>query len=129
MRISIFGNPDLKKDAIPIAIMPLLQKKFPDLEFVHQDPNEIGKPLDNPWIIIDTVIGLPGVRLITDLSTIAVKKRVSMHDYDLSMHLTLLKKIDPTLEIRIIGVPPDTSHEEAIKEVTTLLSSLLPRND
>jgi len=124
MIISIFGNPDLAQDAMPIALLPALRKEFPDIEFIHQDPNELGQAPSNPWIIIDTVKGLKKVTVIDDIDSIKVKHRVSMHDYDLSMHLALVKKIDPNLQIRIIGIPMGMGKEDVSGEVVKILDEL-----
>jgi len=40
MTVSVFGNPDLPEDAMPVALIPELRKRFPNITFVHQDPNE-----------------------------------------------------------------------------------------
>ncbi|MEK7583631.1 MAG: hypothetical protein AAB490_00155 [Patescibacteria group bacterium] len=124
-QVSVFGNPDLPADAMPVSLLPELRKRFPDIEFIHQDPNEDCTPPESPWIIIDTVKGIPGVRLITDADLIQVKKRLTLHDYDLGMHLTLLKKIYPKLQLRIIGIPLGSSREEVLPEVVRLLSAAL----
>lgn len=121
--VTVFGNPDLPEDAMPIVLLPELRKKFPRIEFVHQDPNEDCRPPENPWYIIDTVKGIPGVRLVTDTDLIQVKKRLTMHEYDLGMHLTLLKKIQPDLEIRIIGIPINGKRDDIVEGVSNLLAS------
>lgn len=160
LRVSVFGNPDLALDAMPIALLPELRKRFPGIEFMHQDPNEdcfppgmaapqlrsghstpIGSKLradarsedhERPrrnvegveWWIIDAVKGIDRVRLITEADLLEVKKRLSMHDYDLGMHLTLLKKIHPELRLRIIGVPIGSKPDEVMPEITRLLANI-----
>lgn len=125
LRVSVFGNPDLPMDAMPIALLPELRKRFPDIEFIHQDPNEECKPLGDTWWIIDAVKGIDKVRLITEADIIKVNKRVSVHDYDLGMHLTLLKKIYPLLKLRIIGVPMGSKTSDVLRDVTVMLSAAL----
>ena len=123
MRISVFGNPDLPADALPVSLIPELKQQFPDIEFVHQDPNEDCEPLGSPWVIIDTVKGLPGVRIIKDIELLKHKKTLTMHDYDLGLHLVLLKKIHPDLAIRIIGVPAGYDPRQALEEIAAILKS------
>lgn len=161
LRVSVFGNPDLPMDAMPIVLLPELRKQFPDIEFIHQDPNEecfppdmvaprpssghstpIGSKLradarsedrERPrrnvegveWYIIDAVKGIDRVRLITETDIIKVNKRLSMHDYDLGMHLTLLKKIYPELKLRIIGVPLASKPSDILPDVVEMLSTAL----
>ena len=135
LRVSVFGNPDLPMDAMPIVLLPELRKRFPNIEFIHQDPNEEclppealakgGKPLGDTWWIIDAVKGIDKVRLITETDIIQINKRLSMHDYDLGMHLTLLKKINPELKLRIIGVPLGSKTSDILPDVVTFLSAAL----
>ncbi|MBI4090821.1 MAG: hypothetical protein HY422_02250 [Candidatus Komeilibacteria bacterium] len=128
LKVSVFGNPDLPMDAMPIALLPELRKQFPDIEFIHQDPNEECRPLGDTWYIIDAVKGIDKVRLITEMDIIKVSKRLSMHDYDLGMHLTLLKKIYPQLKLRIIGVPIGNKPADILPDVVEMLSSALREN-
>ena len=129
MQISIFGNPDLPIDAIPVVLIEPLRKAFPDIEFIHQDPNEECVPPEaakkggEPWHIIDSVKGISNVTIITDLDLLQIKKRLTMHDYDLGMHLTLLKKIYPDLKINIIGVPQLMEKKEALQKVAHILKT------
>jgi len=108
---------------MPISLISALRRRFPDIEFIHQDPNEECKPLGDTWHIIDAVKGIDKVRLITDTDLIQVKKRLTLHDYDLGMHLTLLKKIYPKLQLRIIGIPLGGTEESVLPDVISLLST------
>lgn len=130
MRVSVFGNPDLPFDAVASGLIPDLQKKFPDVEFIHQDPNEECAPPETaagggePWIIIDAVKGVDRVTVIEDTKLIETQQRISMHDYDLGMHLTLLKKINPDLKIKIIGIPLGAHAAEILNDVIVVLAAL-----
>ncbi|OGY91948.1 MAG: hypothetical protein A3B30_01755 [Candidatus Komeilibacteria bacterium RIFCSPLOWO2_01_FULL_52_15] len=180
MTVSVFGNPDLPEDAMPVALIPELRKRFPNITFVHQDPNEECTPPETvvprlrsrsilsgeaarpqsrmaghstaaskgsesrdatrdgdherrpdgnraavEWWIIDAVKGISDVRLITEKDIIEVKRRLTMHDYDLGMHLTLLKKIYPKLQLRIIGIPFGAPPATVLPDVTNFLSTAL----
>ncbi len=111
MTVTIFGNPLLKDDSLPLRVLPDLQKRFPEITFEVKDPTEECMPPENPWWIIDTVKGIKEVTLFESLKDFEAKlkavSRVSLHDFDLGFHLLLLKKINPDFEVRIIGVPPE----------------------
>ncbi len=130
MRISIFGNPDYEPDALPIKLLPYLKKRFPNVEFVITDPNELGIPDEKEWYIIDAVKGLSEIKLLSleDLKK-PRKNRVSMHDFDLAMHLFWLNKIKKDLRVKIIGIPPSLSLDAALEGTIKILANLLPENE
>ena len=52
------------------AIGLKLRRRFPDIRFVVEDPNEIDLPKHGKWVILDTVRGLErcrGFRSMTSL--------------------------------------------------------------
>ena len=123
MKISVFGNEDLPEDSLPVKLIPELKKEFPKYEFIHQDPTEdVLPPGEKEWIIIDTVEGIDTVKLFDDVKKINSPRRVSLHDYDLAMHLSLIKKLYPDIKIRIIGVPQMGDEQEILKDVVGILS-------
>lgn len=130
MKISVFGNPDLEIDFLPIKILPELRKKFPDFEFVVEDPNELTAPESNNWLIIDTVFGLKKTTLLTleDLKR-KQKSRLSAHSFDLTAHLFWIKKIQPKLRINIAGVPPAMEESEAVEGISRILANLFPKSE
>jgi hypothetical protein len=129
MKISIFGNPDLETDNLPVKLLPKLRERFPKLEFNVEDPNELDIPEITEWTIIDTVVGIGQVKLlITDDLKKIPKNRVSMHGFDLGTHLFWLEKIKPGMEIKIIGIPPTISENEAVEGISKILASLLPKS-
>ena len=94
-KIYIFGNLLVKKDSLPLSLLSELKKAFPKVEFQIVDPNENFPPNDEKnLIIIDTVFGIKKSQIL-DLDDFQLIKKtpVSPHDYDLLMHLLLLKKI------------------------------------
>lgn len=122
MRISVFGNPDLPGDNLPLRLAVHLRQHFPQHEFIHQDPHEECRPVEKEeWWIIDTMRGIDEVKLFTDISKIKSPRWLSMHDYDLSMELRLVKKIYPDLRIRIIGIPEGADWRAALQAVINLL--------
>ena len=63
--------------------------------------------------------------LVGDLEKIEQSKIYSMHDFDLSITLKLLKKINAIDSVRIIAIPPDYVEEKAVEETAEIISSLL----
>ncbi len=103
--IYIFGNILLDFDNTPIKLIPELQKEFPDINFVHQDPNENIHPENKKLFIIDTIEGIDEVKLLDDINKIELSPSCSMHDFDLGFNLKLLQKIGLLNSVLIFGVP------------------------
>lgn len=106
---------------MPIRLLPQLRKQFPSVEFIVTDPNENFPPEGEQDIIIfDTVKGIEKstVLELADLEKTG-KTPVSPHDYDLLMHLLLLKKLKKIKQVTIIGVPPlyDRTKVASIKKL------------
>lgn len=107
MKIYIFGNPLLPNDSLPIKWKGRLQEAFPKIIFELVDPNENFPRMGlRNLIILDTVIGIKKP-MILDLDDFEKNKKspVSPHDYDLLLHLLLLKKLKKIDSLKIIGVP------------------------
>lgn len=119
-RVFVFGNINLDNDSLPLRIMPKLQEKFPDIEFEVRDPNEEWN-VPEEFIIIDTVIGIKGVKVFNTLDKFLSAPRVSMHDFDFLTNLQYLTKLGKIKKIKIIGIPPDMEESEAIKKVSATL--------
>lgn len=127
LRILVFGNPLVKEDALPLELLPDLQREFPNLEFVEFDAAEdLEKEVrDGELLIIDSVKGLDRVRLITDIGCISTSKIYTMHDFDLGMTLKLLKKMGMLKGVKIFGVPTSYGKKKAMKELKKLLGKFL----
>lgn len=124
MKISVFGNPDLPQDSLAFRLIPHLQRILPSAEFIHQDPQEqILPPRESVWWIIDVVKNISKVQLITNLDQIKNTKTVSLHDYDLATELKLIKKIFPSITIKIVGVPSQGSVEKIAEEVAKIITN------
>ena|SRR3989344_5283581 len=123
MKIYIFGNPLIKEDSLPIKIIPELKKAFPDILFEVVDPNENFPPAnEKDLIIIDTVRGLkkPKIFGLNDLQEIQ-KSPNSPHDYDLGLHLLILKKLNKIKSVKILGIPIKIREIKAIKWIKEVL--------
>lgn len=128
MKIYIFGNPLVAEDSLPIHILPQLKKQFPDIHFIVVDPNENFPPEgEQDLIILDTVKGISEVTLL-DYSDLALieKSPVSPHDYDLLLHLLLLKKMKKINKVKIVGIPQNNMNKKALfTDVAELIDTLL----
>ena len=124
--VSVFGNPDLQLDSVPVQLVPKLRRQFPNVRFVVEDPNEIDLPKHGKWVILDTVRGLERVSWLS-VDDIARSRNAGMtaHDYDLSTLLLLAKKLDASFEPNILGVPEGMSEERALSEVIRELMKVL----
>lgn len=109
------GNPAVEGDNLPYKLLPKLHHAFPTITFIEIDPTESFIPEDGS-IIIDTVQGISDVRWFENLDNFLETKRVSVHDYDLGLHLKLLQKLHKT-QVRILGIPQGKSIEDIVPEV------------
>ncbi len=120
MKITVFGNPDLEIDNLPVRLLPKLRGVFPDIAFEVEDPNNLDLPDIPPgeeWIIMDTVAGIPDVSWLTIEDIAKPMGRLTAHDYDLASYLLLAKKALGPLPIRILGIPMGMEEDAAIKGV------------
>lgn len=119
--IWIFGNPDLKQDSLPLNILPQLQKKLPDTEFIVKDPNEEWD-LPKHLTIIDTIHDLKKITTFTSLKDFAIVPRLTMHDFDLLTNLRWLSKLNKLPPFTIIGIPLKEKEDAAIKKIVSILN-------
>lgn len=109
-KIYVFGNPLVEIDFIPLKIVEKLKDEFPDLVFEAVDPNENFPPDgEKDLTILDTVMGIkePTLLDLNDFDRPGGRKKtpISPHDYDLLLHLLLLRKMRKIRNVKIIGVP------------------------
>lgn len=119
-QVFVFGNINLDNDSLPLRMIPKLQEKFPDIKFEVRDPNEEWE-VPEEFVIIDTVIGIKGVKVFETLDKFLSAPRVSMHDFDFLTNLQYLSKLGKIKKIKIIGMSPDMKENEAIKKVSAIL--------
>jgi len=131
MTIYVFGNELVESDSLSLILTPLLQKQFPTVQFIIEDPNANFPPSRerNP-IIIDCVQGLSSVLIIQIHDLVEMKKTpISPHDYDLLFHIHLLKKMNKIDSAYIIALPQYADREVALKETISIITTLLLRNE
>jgi Ni,Fe-hydrogenase maturation factor len=123
MKIYIAGNKLLNEDSLPLRIVSLLKKEFPEISFEELDPSE-NLPSDN-LVIIDTVMGIKGVKVFSDLDSFSSNVIYSPHDYDFLFELKLNKKLGKLKKVRIIGVSPDLNEEDAFEKIKNEIRKLI----
>ncbi len=120
MKIFVFGNQRVKRDSLPLRILPKLRQRFPKIQFIKADPTELLDYRGDVWIL-DTAEGINDIVVINDFNKLNLPKRFSAHDYDLAMDLSLIKRLGKVDKIRIIALPMGMKEEKAIKKGTSLL--------
>ena len=124
MKITVFGNPDLEIDNLPIRLLLRLREVFPDVEFEMEDPNNLDLPDIAPgeeWIIMDAVAGIREVCWLAVEDIATPTAHLTAHDYDLASYLLLAKKALGTLPIRILGIPMAMSEDTAFDAIVAIL--------
>lgn len=120
MKIYCIGNALIKNDSLPLRLIPVLQKEFPQFEIIEADPNENFIPEDGS-IIIDMAIGIDTITWLDSIDTLSSPSTVSLHDYDLGFHLQFLKKIGKLNKIRILAIPQSADDAVVGREIVTML--------
>ena len=122
MKIFVVGNALVDEDSLPLKLLPLLQKEFPQIEFIEFDPTENFPEELDEICMIDTVKGIKRPQVFTDIDVFINKKGVSMHDFDLAWEMKLLKKTGKLKNIYIIGIPSDGNLNEVFYLCCQLIS-------
>ena len=124
--IYILGNPNFEQDSLPLRLLPKLQSSLPNFQFIHLDPTE-NLPEESHLVLIDTVLGLKEVKTLSenDLNKIQSSPNYSLHDFDLSFSLKLMKKLNKIQKVTIIGVPSDYEENKALKEIKEIVNKII----
>ena len=123
MKLLVFGNILVEKDNLALKLIPKLQKSFPNIEFKELDPTEnLEKEVEDGKLrILDVAEGIKGVRVIDSLNKLSIMKSCSMHDFDLTYNLKLLKKIGKLRNVDIIVVPVGFNPDKAFFQLQLIL--------
>ena len=124
-KVLIFGNPLLEQDSLPLRLIGKLRERFPDIEFKEFDPSENLEKEGRDLNIIDTVESIDKVVVITDIDRIKTQRLYSMHDFDLSYALKLLRKLKLLDSVRIFGVPMGIKEKDALEQLSALINSAI----
>jgi len=104
-QILVFGNPLVPSDSLALRILPALRKKFPQIDFIELDGIDDLQDYGRDLVILDVAKGIRKVSIVKDLDDLELPRVISMHDFDLSWNLKILKKAGMIDSVRIIAVP------------------------
>ena len=123
-KILVFGNPLSRMDSAAVKIARKLSKKFPNISFVRFDTSEDLEAECPNLIILDAVVGLQNARIVTLEELELSAKPLSLHGFDLTWSLLLLKKLGRLRTATIIGVPAKKPAKESLPQVEKLIRRL-----
>lgn len=123
-----FGNPYLKEDNLAVRIADIIIKdKIPNTKIVKcVSPDEILRYMDKKFIIFDVVKGAKDIMIIDNIDRLKSRSIVSLHDFDLSFFLKLMKETGKIKQLTIIGIPQEGDINSIKKKVKKEIISLLP---
>jgi len=124
MNIYVFGNPDVSYDTIALSVAKRLRRQMQKVHFIIHNPHEDLAPQERDLIIMDCAQGIKKVVLIEDLDALALTPSATLHDFDITFQLKLLKKIGKIDTVKIIAIPQDMDVSLACKQVKEILHRL-----
>jgi len=124
MRVLVFGNPLSSADSAAVKAAARLEGKMPGVEFVRFDTSEDLEHEGESPIILDVVAGLSKPRLVLLSELELAAKPLSLHGFDLTWSLLLLKKLGRLREATIIGVPPKMPLKESLPAIEKLIKKI-----
>lgn len=118
-RVLVFGNPFLEVDSLAVDVATRLT--IPGVEFkVTAELNDL---LEQEYdCILDVAYGVPRVVTIDDPDMLVEHPLMSLHDYDVSFFIKLMRKLGKLDKVTIIAIPVGYDIDLAIFEVASLLS-------
>ena len=122
-KILVFGNPYLKEDNLAVKVGERLNVKGFKLVQCSKPDDLLNHDL-NSSIILDVARGIDTVTLFDDVDSLEFSVIFSLHDFDLSYFLKLLKETGRLERINIIGIPQMYGEEKAVAEVMNLVKRL-----
>lgn len=122
--VYVVGNAVDPRDRFPMRLLPSLRHHFPEIAFLPFDPTEEFPPHTPHLVLIDTVEGISRVTLFSDTDEFSFSPRVSVHDYDLPIHLSLLKKLGKLEKLTIVGIPTSGDRKNVLSDLSVVLSSI-----
>jgi len=123
-KILVFGNPYLKEDNLAVKIGKKLEGK--GFEVVNcSSPDCLLQHDMEKSIILDVAKGIDQITFFDDIDSLEFSVIFSLHDFDLSFFLKLLKETGKLKKARIIGIPQGYDEKKAVEEVKRLMRSLV----
>ena len=120
--VLVFGNPYLKEDTLALRIANSLH-----LEGVRFKISENVNDLlaEDYQAIMDVAYGVPRVVLLEDLDKLREHRLLSLHDYDVTFFLKLMKAMGRLGQVKIIAIPVHEDQERASRDVAAILQELM----
>jgi Ni,Fe-hydrogenase maturation factor len=119
-KILVFGNPYLKEDNLAVKIGKQINLK--GFKVINcSKPDDLLNHDINKSIILDVAKGIDQITLFDDIDSLEFSVIFSLHDFDLSYFLNLLKETGKLEKANIIGIPADYDEEKAVNEVKQLI--------
>jgi len=116
MNVYVFGNEYLGEDSLAASV-----SKYLHANIVHcRSPEDLLEADDETITILDVAQGATKP-VIIKLEQLKTRSLMSMHDFDLSFFLNLMKELGQEKHIRIIGIPQQGNPVEIAREVQDLL--------
>lgn len=111
----VFGNEFIKEDALAHEVANHFNTSA---KVIHcSSPEFLLETKEQDLLILDVVENIKKPILIEDISELASRTILSLHDFDLGYILQLLDKLGKKKNIKIIGIPPAGNAEEIAEEV------------
>ena len=126
-KVLVFGNRLVKKDNLPLKLVPYLEKEFPEIEFKEFDSVEDLQNEGSLIYIIDSVENIENVTIIYNIDQIEISNNFyTIHDMDLGYMLKLMKKVNMIDKVIIFGIPINTlSKIEILNQLKEKIRSTL----
>lgn len=120
MKIYCFGNEFLKNDSLAKEIADEI--KIDGVNFLKCDsPTDIVLE-EKEIIILDVVEDIDKTIIIDDINQLKDNKIYSLHDFDLSFFLQLMKKTNQINKVRIIGIPMKGNKENIKEDIIKIIN-------
>jgi len=119
-KILVFGNPYLKEDNLAVKVGKKLNIKGFEVVLCSKPDELLNHDLNNS-VILDVAKGIETVTLFDDVDSLEFSVIFSLHDFDLSYFLKLLKETGKLERVNIIGIPQMYDEERAAAEVLKLV--------
>jgi Ni,Fe-hydrogenase maturation factor len=126
-KILIFGNPYLKDDNLAVKVGKKLGTEGYKVVFCSSPDDLLNHNLDSS-VILDVAKGIDKLTLFDDIDSLEFSVIFSLHDFDLSYFLKLLKATGKLKKANIIGIPQGYSDKKAISELKELITRVFEHN-
>ena len=123
-KILVFGNPHLEDDNLAVKVSKRLDIKGLEVEHCSTPDDLLNYELENV-LILDVAKGIKRVELFDDIDSLEFSVIFSLHDFDLSFFLKILKETGKVKKINIIGIPLGYDENKALNEVKDLVKGFV----